>query len=421
MLKKNPLRHPMKVNNPSIRIPRLRMDQLRILAHPAKTKVVSCGRRYGKTVCGGVAVVNAANQGGRVAWVVPEYSNAKPLWEFLIAATTELVKAKLVRIDKNEEHIVEFKQSGGFIRIYSADNPNAMRGDNFHLVVVDEAAFISSEIYYNVIQPTVADTDGDVILFSTPFGFNYFHTEWIAGYREMQKDPNTNVQACFQAPTTDNPMPTIQKWAERRKSKLPRRVYEQEILAKFVGDGALFANVEDCVRREPIIEGRQRTISIGVDLAKSIDNTEFVVMDVNAVRMLEIVTHHGVDYSFQLNSLRELAYKWNADYVIIEQNNQDYFIEMAEKVIPNIYPFHTNNKSKAQIIHNLMKLFETKEIGILDDPDLIGQLMAFQSTTLASNMVRYAAPEGQHDDKVLALALSLVAQEYDAGYDAEVA
>jgi hypothetical protein len=35
--------------------------------------------------------------------------------------------------------------------------------------------------------------------------------------------------------------------------------------------------------------------------------------------------------------------------------------------------------------------------------------------------VRYAAPEGQHDDKVLALALSLVAQEYDAGYDAEVA
>jgi hypothetical protein len=68
-----------------------------------------------------------------------------------------------------------------------------------------------------------------------------------------------------------------------------------------------------------------------------------------------------------------------------------------------------------------MKLFETKEIGILDDPDLIGQLMAFQSTTLASNMVRYAAPEGQHDDKVLALALSLVAQEYDAGYEAEVA
>jgi phage terminase large subunit-like protein len=411
----------MKVNNPSIRVPRLRKDQLDILAHPAKTKVVSCGRRYGKTVCGGVAVVNAANQGGRVAWVVPEYSNAKPLWEFLIAATTELVKAKLVRIDKNEEHIVEFKQSGGFIRIYSADNPNAMRGDNFHLVVVDEAAFISSEIYYNVIQPTVADTDGDVILFSTPFGFNYFHTEWIAGYREMQRNPNTNVQACFQAPTTANPMPTIQRWAERRKSKLPRRVYEQEILAKFVGDGALFSNVEDCVLRSPPPLSARRSISIGVDLAKSIDNTEFIVVDLQSSRVLEIQTHHGVDYSYQLDCLRELAYKWDAEYVVIEQNNQDFFIEMAERVIPNIYPFHTNNKSKAKIIHALMKMFESKQIGIPDDPDLIGQLMAFQSTTLASNLVRYAAPNGQHDDKCIALALAFSAQESELAFETEVA
>jgi hypothetical protein len=216
-------------------------------------------------------------------------------------------------------------------------------------------------------------------------------------------------------------MPTIQKWAERRKSKLPRRVYEQEILAKFVGDGALFANVEDCVLRNPTPLSARKVISIGVDLAKSVDNTEFVVVDLVTKRIMEIVTHHGVDYSFQLESLRELAYKWDAEYVIIEQNNQDFFIEMAERVVPNIYPFHTNNKSKAQIIHALMKMFETKEIGIIDDPDLIGQLMSFQSTTLASGLVRYAAPPGQHDDKPMALALAFSAQESELAYDAEVA
>jgi hypothetical protein len=47
--------------------------------------------------------------------------------------------------------------------------------------------------------------------------------------------------------------------------------------------------------------------------------------------------------------------------------------------------------------------------------------MAFQSTTLASNLVRYAAPNGQHDDKCIALALAFSAQESELAFETEVA
>ena len=37
---------------------------------------------------------------------------------------------------------------------------------------------------------------------------------------------------------------------------------------------------------------------------------------------------------------------------------------------------------------------------------LIGELQAFEATPLASGMMRYSAPVGQHDDCVMALAFA---------------
>jgi hypothetical protein len=51
--------------------------------------------------------------------------------------------------------------------------------------------------------------------------------------------------------------------------------------------------------------------------------------------------------------------------------------------------------------------FEREEIKIQNDPVLIGELQSFEGTTLpASGLLRYSAPEGQHDDTVIALALA---------------
>ena len=68
--------------------------------------------------------------------------------------------------------------------------------------------------------------------------------------------------------------------------------------------------------------------------------------------------------------------------------------------------FQTTNATKAQIIDALALAFERGEITILNDPTLVGELQAYEMQRLPSGMARYSAPEGMHDDTVMALALA---------------
>src|SRR5262245_49589320 len=50
--------------------------------------------------------------------------------------------------------------------------------------------------------------------------------------------------------------------------------------------------------------------------------------------------------------------------------------------------------------------FERGDIRILNDPVLVGELVAYQSEPLPSGQRRYGAPSGQHDDCVTALMIA---------------
>jgi hypothetical protein len=83
-----------------------------------------------------------------------------------------------------------------------------------------------------------------------------------------------------------------------------------------------------------------------------------------------------------------------------------------------VQPFTTTNTSKAQAIEALALAFERGDIRILNDPVLVGELVAYQAERTSSGMTRYGAPAGQHDDTVMALAMawSAVAGQYRLVY-----
>ena len=68
----------------TLSLPMLRPDQARIAKHPAKVKVLACGRRWGKTVLGGRIVMETLRQHGRAAWIAPTYKNTRPLWRWCV-------------------------------------------------------------------------------------------------------------------------------------------------------------------------------------------------------------------------------------------------------------------------------------------------------------------------------------------------
>ena len=143
-------------------LPQLREDQIEFWSHPAQTKVVSNGRRWGN-VYDGVYSLTCADYGAAVAWVVPTSQNSRPVWRF---AESQVVRAQGVDIHKIRPH--HFIPSGGWLGVYSADNDVGLRGESFDVVIIDEAAQVAEDTYSDVILPTLADRDGRLLMISTP-------------------------------------------------------------------------------------------------------------------------------------------------------------------------------------------------------------------------------------------------------------
>lgn len=209
-------------------VPLLRPDQGRIALALREHEIVvaAMGRRWGKTILGLCLVLGHLLQGMRVAWVVPTYRNSNPLWRAVRQALGPLVKVGRCRLNQAERNAELW--NGGFLAVFSGDSADAIRGEWFHLVIIDEAARIDEATFADVISPTVADVGGRIVLISTPMGRNWFWRMWQAG------NARENGVISFTAPSSANPNPRIQRAAELAKSRVPDRTYQQEWMAQFV-------------------------------------------------------------------------------------------------------------------------------------------------------------------------------------------
>jgi len=113
------------------------------------------------------------------------------------------------------------------------------------------------------------------------------------------------------------------------------------------------------------------------------------------------------DFTSQRIRLKALSERFNNAPVLAEQNSigEPQIEELQKEGVP-VTGFLTTNLSKAEIIQTLEMAFEQGQIQILNDEVTINELMAYQSERLPSGLLRYNAPEGIHDDTVIALALA---------------
>lgn len=381
----------------ALELPKLRSDQAAIAIHPAKVKVLAMGRRWGKTVLGGVVLANCLRLGGRAAWVVPEYKNGRALWRYMASVCAPLAAMGYMSISKSERVITT--SHGGFFGIYSADNIDAIRSEAFNLVVGDEAARIDGDGWKDAVRPTLADADGDEILISTPKGKNWFYYEWMSRHDGYMS---------WNAPTSANPIPNIRKAFELAKDRVSDKTYKQEWLAEFVDDGALFVNVRDCATGKELQKEEKHSYIIGADWARSSggDYTVFVVMDATTKTMVKMVRMSGAAFDTQLARLRSLYAEYNKAAIIAEYNSMGMpLVERLQKEGLPVTAFTTTAASKHEIITALELAFDKREIIILDDPVLIAELSAFERKERAG-LPAYSAPSGMHDDTVMALALA---------------
>lgn len=389
----------------ALNLPKLRNDQRAIVAHPSKVKVLSMGRRWGKTVLGGVVTLNVLRQHGRAAWIVPAYKNGRALWRYAAGVCAPLVQAGYMDVSKSERVITT--HAGGFFGIYSAENIDSIRSEAFNLVVGDEAARISEEGWQDAVRPTLADAEGDEILISTPKGKNWFYFEYMRGLGE------TDGYKAWTAPSSANPMPQIKRAYDLAKTRVPERTFKQEWNAEFVDDGVLFRNVAQAsiLKVAEPIAGHHYVV--GVDWGRTNDATVFSVFDADERVQVYLDRMTDTDYASQRLRLKVLCQKYNQATVLAESNSMGQpNIEALQNEGVTVTGFVTTNASKAEIIQALELAFEQATIKLLDNPVQTAEFMSYESEKLPSGLVRYGAPNGVHDDTIMAAALAWCAIDH---------
>jgi hypothetical protein len=401
-----------------VRLPYPHPGQIAVRREAKRFNWLSAGRRWRKTTLVMAIAVEAALAGKRIVWGAPVFDQVEIGWAETKRACEGVAKF-------NQSRMTAIFPGGGAIIYRSLDNPDNARGHTADGVVMDETGDVAAEAWYEVLRAMLIDTGGWAWLIGTPKGHNWFWREhvnakeradsasWQAPTLGVEITPTGLVRAPHPLENPNIPFDEmVQLWRTT-----PDRTFRQEILGDFLAQaGGVFRNVEGCISDLEYKPHLSHTYVMGVDWAKSHDWTVLTVMDADSGIVVAYDRFNQVDWAVQRQRLTVLAAQWHATTILAERNSiGDPNIEALQREGLPVQGFTTTNSTKAQIVEELSLAFETRQITLPNNPQIISELQAFEMDRLPSGLVRYGAAAGMHDDSVISLALANHARANTAG------
>lgn len=213
-----------------ITLPPLHRGQREIAHDPSRFRIISAGRRWGKSRLGSLLCTMVALQGKHAWWVGPDYPTAVVGWRMLVNLAQQIPGSTVKAADMMVSYV-----GGGWVQVRSAEAEKSLRGEGLDLMVIDEVAHMPKfmDVWQQALRPALSDRQGGALFISTPKGMNHF-------YELFQSAQTAEGWRAWQFPTWSNPY--IDKAEiEAARLDLPALVFRQEYGAEFVQlAGALF-------------------------------------------------------------------------------------------------------------------------------------------------------------------------------------
>ena len=236
----------------------LRWAQGEVFNSEKRFRVLVAGRRFGKSYLSCVELLRAAikQPGETFFYCAPTYRMAKDIaWKTL----KRLVPQVWIK-SKNESDLKIELINDSTIELKGTENAMALRGRSLSGVVLDEAAFMSAEVWFEVIRPALADKQGWALFISTPDGTaSWFYDLWCyceEGYEDWQRWSFTTIEG-GNVPADE---------VEAARTQLDERTFRQEFEASFENLTGLVAVSFDDANISPIAKDiKIMPILLGVD------------------------------------------------------------------------------------------------------------------------------------------------------------
>ena len=271
----------------------LTKERKEVLKHPARFKVITAGRRFGKSVLGLMFLLKGEMLQGENRWyITPTYRQGKlTVWPMLKSIIRNQPDWKI-----NETEL-SCTRSGATIAIKGSDAADSLRGAELSRVVLDEYAYQKAGVFEEVIYPMLTTTQGNALLIGTPDGFssNNFYDYFLKG---QGSDPDWKS---WQYRTIDGGFVNEEE-LKLAKSNLDERAYNQEFLASF----------ETAANRAAWAFNRNEHLKV----AEELSSYQVVGIDFNVDYMSAVLvsiygdqTIHYIDEIRQNNSSTEMICK----------------------------------------------------------------------------------------------------------------
>jgi len=204
----------------------LRWAQGEVFRNTSRFRVLVAGRRFGKSYLACIELLNAAikRPGETYFYCAPTYRMAKDIaWKEI----KKLVPKEWIK-SKNETDLKIELINESTIELKGTENAMALRGRSLAGVVLDEAAFMDSEVWFQVIRPALADKQGWALFISTPDGTaSWFYDLWC-----YVPDDQTKDWTRWSYTTIDGGNVPAEE-VEAARAQLDVRTFKQEFEASF--------------------------------------------------------------------------------------------------------------------------------------------------------------------------------------------
>jgi hypothetical protein len=202
---------------------------------------------------------------------------------------------------------------------------------------------------------------------------------------------------------------------------MPESLWRQEILAEFLEqEGEVFRNVYACAVAEPQNAQPGGQYWTFVDLAQVYDfnAVSTVTDDEGGLRQVHVDRWNKSSWDVSEERIVAVGRRYRG-HLSIDTTGDSYRDSLVARLRPKLAGYCTvsglkfTNSNKADMVRNLCAFLEQGQIRLLKPQSAsAAQVQYDELTSYASDVtrfgnVRYAAPEGKHDDMVTALMASV--------------
>ena len=309
--------------------------------------VLALHRRAGKTELALRQLLDSALRCqlelGLFFYVAPLLKQAKAIaWARLKQIVAPLQMAGLAEVNESELW-VRLRTNGAIIRMYGADNPEAMRGVRLDGVVLDEVADIKPETWREVLQPALADRLGWALFIGTPHGINLFSELFFKG-RDLV-DWHSALYTVYDTEALNA------SEVERYRQSVDENTFKREMLCDFAasGDDQLMSLTdvnEACRRHLRQDEYSYAAKVMGVDPARFGDDRS-VIFCRQGLYAQQPQVFRGLDNMALADKVAQQIELFRPDAVFIDAGNGSGVIDRLRQLHHDVIEVHFSGSPSA--------------------------------------------------------------------------